>query len=111
MTEDQLAAASEMWIDGRGTKAIAAMFGLTNTALTRVAAANRSLFPKRTILRGGRWFAATYDGCTAPKRERRDTMLWCTKSGAMVTLPKISSITCPRSPQQASELMRERWAR
>jgi hypothetical protein len=105
MTEDQISAAAEQWANGTQIIDIAHYLGVSRWQTLRMMERYRHMFPKR-FTRNGKYGPVrernrdrrrTLDYVPKPKNLGPDQMAWTTESGAIVTLPRISLISCPRS--------------
>lgn len=100
-TDEMVEAASAMWMEGKSREAIARHLSIDKRRIMKFAEEDESgKFPPRVQTRTGFIFAAPRN----PKSEISDQMpemkegrmRWKTEAGAIVTLPKISLIQCPR---------------
>lgn len=89
--------AKRLWSEGAKILEIAAAIGITRYRLIKTTADNRKDFPRRGERR------SKYGDNTkvfihqpVPKAKRANVMEWVTQCGAVVTLPRISLIECPR---------------
>lgn len=95
MTEDQIIEASRLWKAGYLVDDIARQFLVEPQRIYRLAHTDRDLFPYRSRERiPKRW---RWPSMTSLDPVPSDRMRWTTESGAIVTLPRISLISCPRS--------------
>lgn len=89
--DEAISRASQMWDDGYHGVEIARHLGVTEKWFQRFRKRNRELFPVRDSYHHKQLIPANLVNGARP-----DVMVWQTKSGAVVTLPKISFIECPR---------------
>lgn len=85
--------ASKMWERGAFAYEIARDLGVNTKWFEEFRRKNRDLFPLRIGGNDNRIFTVERQHHSEP---RPDTMLWKTEAGAVVTLPKVSFIECPR---------------
>lgn len=105
MTDDQISTAAEQWANGVHMIEIGHYLGLSRWQTLRMMEIYRHMFPKRLVRRGkygpererNRDRRRTLDFTPKPKHYSPDQMAWTTEAGAVVTLPRISLISCPRS--------------
>jgi hypothetical protein len=105
MTDEQISTAAEQWANGVHMIEIGHYLGLSRWQTLRMMERYRHMFPKRVIRTGkygprrerSRDRRRKLDFIPKPKNLGPDQMEWVTVSGAAVTLPRISLISCPRS--------------
>jgi hypothetical protein len=97
VTEDQIYTASKLWRQGLLISDLAAQIRVTEYAFKACMAKNRDMFPRRHHQKGRIYILGADDEAPKIRREHKDRMRWTTESGAIVTLPRISLISCPRS--------------
>lgn len=105
MTEEQINIAASQWADGVQMIEIGNYLGLSRWQTLRLMEIYRHMFPKRAIRTGkygpkrdrNRDRRRTLDSVPKPKHLGPGQMAWITVSGAAVTLPRVSFISCPRS--------------
>lgn len=98
MNAEQYRTATRLWRQGEKVKQIAAAAGVSARRLTCYIAAKPHLFPERKMPMGGRPRILIQPPAIVPaaRVSRPDVMEWITETGACVTLPRVSLISCPR---------------
>lgn len=100
MKASDLKIASRMWRDGLCASKISKALGVKVSRIYYVAERNRSMFPPRQRLKPDKDRArrvvdhSPEPAVTAPTRS--GTIRWTTNDGAVVTLPDVWSVKCPR---------------
>jgi len=91
MSDEAINRASQMWDDGYHGNEIARHLGVTEKWFQCFRKKNREIFPVRDSYHHKQLIPANliHGG-------RSDVMIWKTENGAVVTLPRVSIIQCPR---------------
>jgi len=102
ITDEVIQQASEMWLAGASIEQISLKLGIEKRRIAEIARNNEDgRFPYRWRGKNGFLFGPKPEEKRADVRPipvlRDDCMRWITTGGAVVTLPKISLIQCPRA--------------
>lgn len=98
MNAAQLQSASKMWKEGMLASAIARQLGVKVKAVLRVSQRKRAMFPIRQHAQsiGRRNASANPRPLPAAPFVHHDRVRWINENGSVVTLPRVSMISCPR---------------
>ncbi len=92
ISDESASLASKMWDSGYKAGEIARHIGVNPKWFEEYRVKNRDIFPVRTGFHSKQLVPVV----RRERKERPGVMAWQTESGAVVSLPKVTGIHCPR---------------
>lgn len=97
MDDEKLLLASELWNAGKTVEEISEAVPTSRYVLDKITPRNRDLFPVRKFVNGRYHFSNGNNHAIVKAMELpADRMKWKLENGVCITLPRVSSISCPR---------------